>query len=182
VAAESESESVLSQSAASASVPVPVLSQSAVQSRWGARAVAWVSGLAAVALLLSGVFKPADVTRSERLAGWLNAHGLHYGLSGYWDGTSTTADSGNAVGVRAVLDMGDHYAIYPWVTNGPWYDPAKYNATFFIADDATPGVTVADVEKVYGKPDATYSVALREILVYHVNLLSTVSVPAHPDF
>jgi hypothetical protein len=159
---------------AARNVPIP--------SRVGPRAVAWVSVVGAVALLLSGVFKPADVTRSERLAGWLESHGFHYGLSGYWDGTSTTADSGNAVGVRTVLDMGDHYAIYPWVTNESWYNPATYDANFFIADNATPGVTVADVEKVYGKPVAMYSVALREILVYHVNLLNTVSTPAHPDY
>jgi hypothetical protein len=151
-------------------------------SRGGHRALAWTSIATAVALLLSGVFKPADVTRSEHLAAWLKAHGFRYGISGYWDATSTTADSGNAVGVRAVINIGGQYAIYPWVTNGSWYDPARYDANFVIADNGSPGITVADVEKIYGVPAAQYPVVNRMILVYHVNLFKTLNVPPHPDY
>lgn len=145
-------------------------------------AAAWVSALTAVGLLLSAALKPADVTRSERIAAWLKAHGLHYGIAGYWDAASTTADSGNAVGVRAVIDVPSGYAVYAWVTNGSWYDPAKYDANFVIADDASPGISVAAVEKVYGRPDAVYPVAGREIVIYHVNLFDTILVPPHPDY
>ena len=143
-----------------------------------------VTGLCAVTaagLLLSAVMKPADVTRSERLAAWLNAHDLRYGIAGYWDASSTTADAGTSVRVRAVVSTPAGYAVYAWVTNGDWYDPAKYDATFVIADNASPGITVADVEKIYGKPDTVYPVAGREIVVYHTNLLKSVYRPPHPD-
>jgi hypothetical protein len=146
------------------------------------RAAAWASAAMAVALLLSGVFKPADVTRSEHLAAWLKAHGFRYGISGYWDAASTTADSGNAVGVRGVINIGGRYAIYPWVTNGSWYDPARYDANFVIADNGSPGITVADVEKIYGPPAAQYPVVNRVVLVYRVNLFNTLEVPPHPDY
>jgi hypothetical protein len=136
----------------------------------------------AVALLLSGVFKPADVTRSEHLAAWLKAHGFRYGIAGYWDAAATTADSGNVVGTRAVINLGGQYAIYPWVTNGSWYDPARYDANFVIADNGSPGITVADVEKIYGPPAAQYPVLNRIILVYKVNLFESLVVPAHPDY
>jgi hypothetical protein len=122
------------------------------------------------------------VTRSEHLAAWLKAHGFRYGISGYWDAASTTADSGNAVGVRGVINIGGQYAIYPWVTNGSWYDPARYDANFVIADNGSPGITVADVEKIYGPPAAQYPVVNRVILVYRVNLFKTLEVPPHPDY
>ncbi|HEU5333103.1 MAG TPA: hypothetical protein VFU73_10070 [Actinocrinis sp.] len=140
-----------------------------------------LSALTATGLLLSGAFKPADVTLSERLAPWLKAHGLHYGIAGYWDAASTTAASGTAVNVRAVVSTPAGYAAYAWVTNGSWYDPTKYDANFVIADNTSPGIAVADVEKVYGKPDAVYPVFGREIVVYHDNLLTKVYRPPHPN-
>lgn len=145
------------------------------------RLTARLAAATAVGLLLSGAFKPADVTHSERLAPWLAAHGLHYGIAGYWDAASTTADSGTAVEVRAVIGTLAGYAVYAWVTNESWYDPAKYDANFVIADNAVPGITVADVEKVYGKPDAVYPIYGREIVVYHDNLLKAVYRPPHPN-
>ena len=159
---------------AARNLPLPALSTY--------RVAAWASAAIAVALLLSGVFKPADVTRSEHLAAWLKAHGFRYGISGYWDATSTTADSGNAVGVRGVINTGDRYSIYPWVTNGSWYDPSRYDANFVIADNGSPGITVADVEKIYGPPAAQYPVVNRIILVYNINLFKTLEVPPHPDY
>jgi hypothetical protein len=147
------------------------------------RAVAWAGGLTAMGLLLSGVFNPSAVTRPERLAAWLKTHDLHYGLAGYWDASSTTVDSGGSVNVRSVINIGNRYAIYAWVTNGSWYDAKRYDAHFVIADDTIPGITVADVKQIYGKPDAVYPVEGREIVVYdHVNLLKEVFHTPHPDY
>jgi hypothetical protein len=141
-----------------------------------------VAGLTAVAVLATG-FAPGVVSPQEKVAAWLKAHGLTYGLGGYWDAASTTVDSGNAVAVRSVVQNGDgRYGVYAWVTNLSWYDPAKHNAQFFIANPTVPGQRPADVEAAYGAPAAVYQVADKEILVYRKNLLATLIQAKPPNF
>jgi hypothetical protein len=146
------------------------------------RAVVLVGSLAAVALLVTGAVKPVPPSAQKQLAMWLEAHGLTYGIADYWDSSLTTVDAGNTVRVRAVVNpQTGRFDEYGWATKLSWYDPRSHDANFFIADPEVPGMTVADVEKVYGQPESAYSVADREILVYRVNLLSTVYVAPPPD-
>lgn len=141
-----------------------------------------VSALSAVALFATD-FRPDQAVHQETVAAWLKAHGLKYGIAGYWDAASTTVASGGGVAVRAVAPTGNHkYAVYAWVTKTTWYDPSIYDARFFIADPSIAGLGVADVEAAYGRPQGVYEVAGRYIVVYQINLLSTLVQTPVPDF
>lgn len=144
--------------------------------------LAGAAGLAAVVLLATG-FGPGFVSPQETLAAWLKAHGLTYGIAPYWDAATTTADSGNAVRVRAVAPTPNHrYAVYAWVTNTTWYDPEKYDAGFVIADPTIEGFQVADVEAAYGLPQAIHQVAGKYVMVYQTNLLTNVIQTRTPNY
>lgn len=144
--------------------------------------VAAAAGIASVAVFATG-FGPGAVSDQETLAGWLKAHGLKYGVAQYWDAASVTADSGNAVGVRPVTPWPQsRYIVYAWYIDTRWYDPKAHDARFFIADEALPGYHVSDVEAAYGKPQAIYHVANRDILVYQANLLRSVVPAQKPDY
>jgi hypothetical protein len=137
--------------------------------------------VAAVLPLVFGVMNPKRVTYTPMLAQWLQDHQLHYGLAPYNDAASISLQSGNDVQVRAVDHSGDRFEGYSWETRADWYQPAKYKATFFIADptsDPRDRVTPADVQQVYGPPVASYQVGPRVVMVYDFNLLDTV-IPAH---
>ena len=49
-------------------------------------------------------------TAAVPLAAWLQAHGLTYGIAGYWNASDVTVQSGDRVQVRAVVlpDGKDH--------------------------------------------------------------------------
>jgi hypothetical protein len=144
--------------------------------------LAATAGLAGVAVLATG-FGPGAVSDQERLAAWLNAHGLKYGIAQYWDAAAVTADSGNTVGVRPVTGWPQsRYIAYAWYIDTTWYDPAIHDARFFIADEALPGFHISDAEAAYGKPQAIYHVANRDILVYQVNLLRKVVQTQPPNY
>ncbi|MBS2963081.1 hypothetical protein KGA66_08500 [Actinocrinis puniceicyclus] len=144
--------------------------------------LAAASGLVAVAVFATD-FRPAGIAPQETVAAWLKAHGYKYGIAGYWDASSTTVDSGNAVGVRAVVQTQKHqYAVYAWVTKTSWYDPAHNYADFFVANPGTPGLREADVEAAYGQPEAVYRVAGRDIMVYRTNLLADLIQAKAPNF
>ena len=75
------------------------------------------------------------------LAAWLEAHGLRYGIAGYWDASIVTLQSGNRVQIRAVdlyrnIDGHPGLNIYApgWETNALWYDASRYDATFAVAN------------------------------------------------
>ena len=136
--------------------------------------------VAGVVPLVMGLERPVATTYTPDLTQFLEDHHLSYGISEYTDASSVSLQSGGKVQVRAVDHAGTQYAGYSWETRADWYDPAKYDATFFIADptDARDQVAPADVEKVYGAPDELYTVQGRVVLVYNFNLLDKV-YPAH---
>lgn len=128
-------------------------------------------------------FGPGVVTNQEQIAAWLKAHGLTYGIGGYWDAATVTVDSGTKAAVRAVVPISNHrYAVYAWVTKTTWYDPATNYANFFIADPGSPGLGEADVEAAFGDPQAVYQVGGRSILVYQTNLLANVIPARVPNY
>jgi hypothetical protein len=67
------------------------------------------TGLAAIAALLpmtAAAARPAATAPTAPLSAWLEAHGLTYGLAGYWNSSAITLDSDNRVQVRAVVVTG----------------------------------------------------------------------------
>jgi hypothetical protein len=117
---------------------------------------------------------------SAPLAAWLEAHGLRYGIAGYWDASVVTLQSGNRVQIRAVdlyrnIDGHSGLNIYApgWETNALWYNASRYDATFAVADSH--GMyPAADFEHFLGTPAATGRVASWLVLVYRTNLLQQI--------
>jgi hypothetical protein len=135
------------------------------------RAIATVAatGLIALLPLATAATRPPASPASAPLAAWLEAHGLRYGIAGYWDASIVTLQSGNRVQIRAV-DLYRHLYVPGWETNTLWYDASRYDATFVVAD-AHGRYPAARFEHFLGKPAATYRVASWLVMVYRANLL-----------
>jgi hypothetical protein len=146
-----------------------------------------IAAAAVVALLPLGAAatRPPATPAAVRLATWLEAHRLTYGIGGYWDASAVTVQSGDRVEVRAITlnshDGHRRFAAFDWETKASWYDPNQHDATFAIADrHRGHEYFMANVfEKYLPRPVATYQVAGCVILVYRTNLLRHV-VPALP--
>jgi hypothetical protein len=135
------------------------------------------TGLLALMPLAVAATRPPVKPEQVPLAAWLEAHGLTYGLAGYWDASIVTMQSGNKVQIRAVT-MRSKLELYYWETNALWYDPSRYDATFVLSD-YNGLYPPARYEHYLGKPAVTYRVANWVILVYRTNLLRQVS-PGSP--
>ncbi|HSZ99022.1 MAG TPA: hypothetical protein VK802_01500, partial [Streptosporangiaceae bacterium] len=123
------------------------------------------------------------------IASWLKAHGLRYGIAGYWDASAVTVQSGNAVQVRAINpppDGGKNLVNPAWETASSWYSPFRHDATFAIAEfvhtDRRGRIPAAVFERYLGRPVAVHRVAGVLILIYQRNLLMQIkcSVPYCP--
>jgi len=155
------------------------------------RAHVAIAGVAVAALLplAAAATVPPATSYTVRLASWLEAHRLTYGIAGYWDASSVTVQSAERVQVRAVTlanPAGRPWlGPFDWETNASWYDASQHDATFIIADpaDTAPSpnqnFTVAQFEKYFPRPVAIYHVAGRVILIYRTNLLTRLA-PGQP--
>ena len=135
--------------------------------------------LAALLPLTAAASVPTAATIAAPLTAWLEAHGLTYGIAGYWDASSVTVQSGNRVQVRAVRPMPNGEMIpYGWEANASWYNHSQHDAMFVIAYP-TSVVTAAIAERDFGPPAAIGHVGQQVILVYKKNLLTGLP-PIHP--
>jgi hypothetical protein len=151
-------------------------------------AIGAVAVLALLPLAASATLPPAP-SYTVRLATWLEAHRLTYGLAGYWDASSVTVQSADRVQVRAITlanPAGQPWlGPFDWETKASWYDASQHDATFIIADpaDTAPSpnqnFTVPQFEKYFHRPAAIYHVAGRVILIYRTNLLTSLA-PGQP--
>jgi len=144
--------------------------------RWATALIAVVLVATAFVPLAQTAARPVATSRDIVLSQWLKAHDLKYGIAGYWDSSSISVNSGNAVQVRAVWLYRGRFLAYDWESKADWFDPALNNAQFFITDpiNLVNEITPTEVEAVYGQPVAEYTVAERVILVYRANLLTKV--------
>jgi hypothetical protein len=141
------------------------------------------AAVAALLPLTAAATRPYPVVQGGSLATWLEAHHLKYGIAEYWDASDTTFVSDNQVQVRAVVNNGRNFSAYWWETKPSWYNAGQHDATFAIADippSTDVHSTVADWERVFGRPARAYRVGAQVILLYHKNLLRQVAVPALP--
>jgi hypothetical protein len=135
------------------------------------------TGLAAIAALLpltTAAARPAAAAPTAPLSAWLAAHGLTYGLAGYWDSSAITLSTGNRVQVRAVVMQGRQVIPYAWETNTLWFDASRHDATFVIIDLAGNGLSPA-AGQYFGTPAKIGHVAHWEILIYQKNLLDQIA-------
>ena len=135
------------------------------------------AALAALLPLTAAATRPPATQNAVPVAAWLEAHGLRYGIAGYWDASAVTVQSGNQVQVRAVVQPYGKITPYGWETKLSWYDPSLHDATFVIGypDSQVGNLTVAEAERNFGRPAAIYQVAGRVILIYEKNLLNELS-------
>ncbi len=139
----------------------------------GSRAFAAVAvtGLIALLPLAAAATRPPMSPATAPLAAWLEAHGLTYGIAGYWDASLVTLQSGNRVQIRAVdLYPGPNIYVPGWETNALWYNASRHDATFAVADSHG-RYPAAYFEHFLGKPATAYRVASWLVLVYRTNLL-----------
>ncbi len=130
--------------------------------------------LAGYVLSLATVMSaPAAPPSKARLAHWLLAHHLDYGLGGYGTGNTTTLDMGNQVHVVVVVFDGGRCYPLQWNAQAPAYDARLHDATFLV--QAWPAATI---RRVFGIPGHVYHVGATTVLVWPKNLLKQVQLPS----
>jgi hypothetical protein len=132
---------------------------------------------AAVLPLWASATRPVpSASNIAPLAAWLQAHGLTYGLGGYWDASSVTLQTGGQVRVNTIHMFhgvnGPELALYPWENNSLWFDPTKHYANFVVINLVSPDNINAGAARVLGKPTSTSYVGGWEILTYNKNVLT----------
>jgi len=137
-----------------------------------------VLGLGYLLALGSGLTRQQQPAVGQNLAGFLAAHHLSYGLSGYGFGPATTLASGGTVQLRQLTWLPDRVTPGPEEWNSSWYDPARHDATFVVAP-VTPQppdpFTQAQVTRVFGAPEHVYHVGTQFIVMtYGYNLLDRI--------
>ncbi len=152
---------------------------------WFRAARGWVAPVLAVlaagylATLGYDAAQASVPAENEPLASWLVAHRLTDGLAAYWQANSTTVDSRGQVRLSAVVQNArDRLVPYEWESDGAYYDPARHDANFVVADgpSALPGMPLS-AELTFGRPQRTYHADGYTILVWDTNLLAKLASP-----
>jgi hypothetical protein len=138
------------------------------------------TALAAVLPLVSAASLPEAKPFPVPLTSWLEAHGLTYGLAGYWDAAAPTLQTGGKIQLRTTdpaeakgrqLINASNYEI-----DTSWYNPALHDATFVVADPHEKH-PAAPYERVFGKPVQIQRIDGWIILIYRTNLLRLLHHP-----
>ena len=133
--------------------------------------VVTATALAALVPLAAAATRPPLRPATAPLAAWLEAHGLTYGIAGYWDASVVTMQSGDRVQIRAVDIRNKKIFVPVWETNALWYNASRYDARFVVVDDHLGRYPAAAFEQHFGRPVATHRVASWFVLIYRTNLL-----------
>jgi hypothetical protein len=145
-----------------------------------ARLAAGLAGLVVLLGYLGGlahdVVQPASPPAFSRVAAWLQAHHLRYGLGGYWESSIVTVQTGGQVKVRALLKntMGPDL----WLAKPAWYDPSAQQANFIVLS-STPGFMNnweprGLISEYFGRPARVYDFGPYTVMVWDRNLLASV--------
>jgi hypothetical protein len=126
--------------------------------------------------LAHDVVQPASPPAFARVASWLQAHHLRYGLGGYWESGIVTVQADGQVKVRALLKA----TLRPdlWLAKPAWYDPTAQQANFVVLS-STPGFKNnweprTQISKVFGRPAHVYNFGPYTVMVWDRNILSDV--------
>jgi hypothetical protein len=137
-------------------------------------ATAAATAAAVLPLAAAAAVAPAHPPTAP-LVSWLEAHRLTYGLSGYWDGSAATVESGGRVTLRTIVIHGRDATAYPWMTDGSWFDASRHDATFVAFENGDTTLSTLAIEAAFGKPASVSRVASWRVLVYRKNLLRQVT-------
>ena len=138
-----------------------------------------VIGLGYLVALGYGVTRPQRPAEGQNLAGWLAAHHLRYGLSGYGFGPTTTLASGGKVRLIQLTWLPRRVRPGPEEWRPGWYRASEHDATFVVAPvkpNAADPFTRGQVAAIFGPPARVYRFAGQFIIMtYDKNLLKRVS-------
>jgi len=121
--------------------------------------------------LLHDATRPAPVSADQRVAAWLTAHQLRYGLASYWEASSVTLDSADQVQVRPVRTAGPHLVLTHWNAAASWYDPRLHDARFVVYRGCDGCLSLKGLKRAFGPPAHVYRVVHYLVLVWNKNLL-----------
>ncbi|HET9895593.1 MAG TPA: hypothetical protein VFQ44_11760 [Streptosporangiaceae bacterium] len=137
-----------------------------------------------VILLVTVVFLVGNASSAPKpnanhvVASWLQEHHYKYGLAGYWNASSVTAETGGNVMVRPIRTYNDFVLATNFETNATWYDPKQHYANFVIWTSTDFCGDLCLKRKgllgAFGKPAREYAVGNYLVLVYNKNLLPAV--------
>ena len=142
-------------------------------------AAAALLGLA-VAMLGYNALQPASSSSNQKVAEWLVAHHLRYGLAGYWQASVISTFSGNQAEVRPVRMYRNQLVATYEESNADWYDSGKHFANFVVL--TRNGGCLNDclswtlLDATYGKPAAYDNVGKYAVVIWHTNLLRKVHI------
>jgi hypothetical protein len=153
----------------------PVLAQARPAPRAARLTLVLLAVLAGYAACLGyELAQPVSPPANARLASWLQDHHLDHGLSGYWQASVVTIDSGGQVTIRAVAELGGGIVPYRWEAKSTWYSPGQY-ANFVVLQNQ-PGFfnywyPRSQVGATFGAPASTYQLGPYTVLVWTHNLM-----------
>ncbi len=135
--------------------------------------------LAAVFIVFAGVlgvnaFHRPALNPNTAVAAWLEQHHLNYGLGGYWNASSITAETGGEIKVRPVRTYQNTVVTTNFETDSTWYDPAFHHANFVVRAEQSCGnlcLTKVGLDGAFGQPAHTYYIGRYIVYVYNRNLL-----------
>jgi hypothetical protein len=132
-----------------------------------------------VAILAFHATRPPARSADQRAAAWLAAHHLTYGLAGYWEAGTVTADSGGQVEVRPVRAYQRELVTTPWEIKSSWYDPRLHDASFVLWAPQplcrNVCLSLTDLRAEFGPPAEVRRVGTYRVLVWRRNLLTGLS-------
>jgi len=118
--------------------------------------------------------QPAMPAANAQLAAFLEAHGLTYGISGYWQASIITLDTSGAVTVRAVLP-GTLQRDW-WESKHSWYVAGTNTATFLVTENLAGFYNYWEPNPRpvtwIGLPAQIYSLPPYTVYVWNQNLLN----------
>ena len=128
-----------------------------------------------VACLGYELAQPVSPPANARLASWLQDHHLDHGLSGYWQASVVTIDTGGKVTIRAVTELGGGIVPYRWEAKSTWYSPGRQYANFVVLQNQ-PGFfnywyPSGQIGATFGAPARTYQLGPYTVLVWTHNLM-----------
>jgi uncharacterized membrane protein YwzB len=132
--------------------------------------------------LAADATSPSQINPNEAVGLWLEQHGYHYGIAGYWNASAVTVETGNKVQVRPVRTYQASVVTTNFQTDSTWYDPNKHDANFVIW---TPDHRCGDLclsrwglNSTFGEPARIVNIGDFQVLIYNRNLLLSVPVVA----
>jgi hypothetical protein len=162
-------------SAAAARGRITTAARAAVATLGAVVLAGYLAGLAADAR------HPAVPAQNTKIASWLSAHHLTYGLGGYWESSIVTVDTASHVRVRALMQFTMQRDL--WESKYAWYVPHGQYANFIVFESVG-GFYYhweprALVHRYFGDPAHTYNVGPWTVMVWNRNLLP--DIPGNPS-